>query len=156
MKLPAPKLGSFACVSVEPPAFELPTQDDIVKLLKKHPLIRLNEDVSRCFLVGSFAKEKLGLGRTTALSDVDVLIEVRKENEVGDANAAETVQQMEDRYRRKIMNHFVKHDLCGRHDHIHPQWAGRRVDVYFTFEADAEVRPKIELEAPAPKKRARP
>ncbi len=139
------------CLTLVPPAFEVPTQDDIVKLLKKHPLVKLNEEVSRCFLVGSFAKEQLGLGSTTALSDVDVLLEV-KEN----SNSPETAQQMEKRHRQKIMSHFVKHNLFGRHDEIHPQWCGRRVDVYFTFDADAEPRPKIELEAPAPKKRAKP
>jgi predicted nucleotidyltransferase len=143
-----------SCLAVVPPAFELPSQDDIVKLLKKHPLVKLDEEVNRCFLVGSFAKEKLGIGQTTALSDVDVLLEVRQEKSPG--GQIETAQQIEDRHRQKIMNHFAKHRLFGRHDELHPQWCGRRVDVYFTFDADLESRPKIELDPPAPKKKIKP
>jgi predicted nucleotidyltransferase len=139
------------CLAVVPPAFEIPSQDDIVKLLKKHPLVKLDEEVSRCFLVGSFAKEQMGLGSTTALSDVDVLLEVRE-----NPNSPETAQQMEERHRQKIMSHFAKRRLFGRHDDLHPQWCGRRVDVYFTFDADLEIRPKIELDAPVPKKVVKP
>jgi hypothetical protein len=142
------------CLTVVPPAFELPTQADIVHLLENHPLIGLRENVLRCFLVGGFAKEALGQGQTSSQSDVDVLLEIAQKP--GDSELPEKAEDIEVAHRQKIMNHFVKHRLFGRHDHLHPQWCGRRVDVYFTFDADAEQRPKVQLESPAPKKTARP
>lgn len=138
------------CITPMRPEFVVPTQTEIAKVLKKHPLIKLDEEVERCFLVGSFAKEKLGVGKTHHSSDVDILLEV-KAPEDGESAAA-----MEERYRAKLMTYFMKHKLKGRHDEVHPQWCGRRVDVYFTYDADLESRPKVELEAPAPKKRLRP
>lgn len=134
-------------MSTEPP--ELPSQSEILEVLRKHPLIKLRENVDRAFVVGSTAKHYLGLGTVRPDSDFDVLLEIRQR---GSEDAVET----EVRYRKKLMDHFAIKNLRGRHDYLHPQWAGRRVDVYFTFNADMESRPKIELERPAPKNRPRP
>ena len=110
-----------------------PTVDEIAKVLASHPLIKLREPVLRAFVVGSFAK-----GEQTELSDLDILFEVPSANE-------ETIYEMEWRYRAALQAHFVKNNIRGVADHIHPQWAGRRVDMYFTYDADLEARPKIEL-----------
>lgn len=133
---------------VQKPRFVIPTQDEICEVLKQHPLIKLREKVSRCFLVGSYAAEQLGLGTTHELSDVDVLIEVEE--------GSESAIEMEERYRKRLAQYFVTHDIRGMADHVHPQWCGRRVDVYFTFDATPEKRPKIELERLTPKRTMRP
>lgn len=134
------------CITPLRPAFTLPSQSEIVEVLKRHPLIGLRESVQRAFVVGSFAKEALGLGRTHSSSDVDVLLEVRPRSD-------ETDSAMEQRYRLKLMTHFMRLQIQGRDDSAHPQWCGRRVDVYFTHDADLESRPKLALEAPIPRSR---
>lgn len=128
------------------PEFVLPSQNQIVEVLKQHPLLALRETVQRAYVVGSFAKEALGLGVTHASSDVDVLLEVRKRTD-------ETDRELETRYRQKLMAHFVRHQIQGRDDSVHPQWCGRRVDVYFTYDAELEARTKLALEAPRPRPR---
>ena len=110
-----------------------PTVEEIVKVLASHPLIRLREPVLRAFVVGSFAK-----GEQTERSDLDILLEVPSANE-------KTIDEMEWRYRAALQAHFVKNNIRGVADHIHPQWAGRRVDMYFTYDADLETRPKVQL-----------
>jgi predicted nucleotidyltransferase len=121
------------------PEFALPTQQDIVQVLTRHPLVKLREKVLRAFVVGSFAK-----GAQNEESDVDVLLEVA-------ARAGETSAELEDHYRRLLRAHFVKHDIRGKDDSVHPQWCGRRVDLYITYDADLESRPKVALAAkPAP------
>src|SRR5690606_960130 len=44
-------------------------------------------------------------------------------------------------------DYFVRNDLRGVHDEVHPQWNGRRIDVYFVENAEAEAdgRPLVEL-----------
>lgn len=122
-----------------------PTVSEIVKVLNKHPLIKLRETVLRAFVVGSFAK-----GEQEMRSDIDILLEVQHASE-------ETIEQMEWRYRAAMQSHFMKNRIRGVADDVHPQWAGRRVDMFFTYDADAEIRPKVELHAthaaemPAPK-----
>lgn len=130
------------------PEVEVPTCDQIVEVLQTHPLIGLFEKVERAFLIGSQAKERLGIGKTNHVSDVDILLEVKPRED-------ETAEQMENRYRQKLMAHFMRHDIRGKKDTLHPQWCERRVDVYFTYDADQELRPKIELEKPAPRLKMR-
>jgi predicted nucleotidyltransferase len=117
--------------------FRPPTEEEIVDILRAHPLIRLKEKVRRAFLVGSFATQS-----ARDDSDVDILLEVvPREDE--DAHA------MEERYRQKLRQHFVKHNIKGKDDSVHPQWMNRRVDLYFTYDAAADhrnqPRPRIEL-----------
>ncbi|MBC8741898.1 nucleotidyltransferase domain-containing protein [Paraburkholderia sp. UCT31] len=114
-------------------SFEVPTQREIVDILKNHPLVRLRKDVVRAFLVGSFAT-----GRSHAESDVDILLEVRP-------SPGRTAAELEDYYRQGLRDYFVKHDIRGKQDSLHPNWCGRRVDVYFTYNADQESRPKVRL-----------
>lgn len=130
------------------PDVAVPTLDEIVGVLQTHPLIVLSEQVERAFLIGSQAKERLGIGKTNQESDVDILLEVKPRED-------ETAEQMQDRYRRKLMDYFMRHNIRGKKDSVHPQWCGRRIDVYFTYDADQETRPKIELEKPSPRLRLR-
>jgi predicted nucleotidyltransferase len=119
--------------------FRAPTRAEIVDVLREHPLIKLREKVKRAFVVGSFAK-----GEQNDQSDVDILLEVSPRE-------GYTPKELEDKYRQALMQHFVKNDIRGKDDSQHPQWAGRRVDVYFTYDASEETRPKVLLnESPAP------
>ena len=123
--------------------FVIPTQEEICGVLHDHPLIKLRERVVRAFLVGSFAQQHLGIGNVHAESDVDILLEVVP-------RAGEGTGEMEDRYRKRLRQHFVTHNIRTKDDSVHPQWCGRRVDVYFTYDAAPEERAKIELEGLAP------
>jgi predicted nucleotidyltransferase len=113
--------------------FVVPTQGDIVKVLSKHRLVRLRETVLRAFLIGSFAK-----GCENEESDVDILLEVKP-------HPGQTASELEEHYRQALRQYFVTHDIRGKQDSVHPTWCGRRVDVYFTYDADLELRPKVLL-----------
>jgi len=113
--------------------FRVPTQYEIVEVLKNHPLIRLRKKVIRAYLVGSFAKKC-----EHAQSDVDILLEVSRSPD-------RTEAELEDYYRQALRQYFVKHDIRGKRDDLHPNWCGRRVDMYFTYDAEAETRPKVLL-----------
>lgn len=120
-------------------ALRVPTASDLVAVLRAHPLIQLKERPKRVFIVGSFAKGQARTrGHLEGDSDLDVLLEVRAKRGVSPA-------ELEERYRQRLRTHFVKHNIRGKADEIHPQWDGRRIDVYFTYDADAEPRPKIQL-----------
>lgn len=112
---------------------DLPRLSEIVSILRRHPLFKLRLPVKRGFLVGSFAGEK-----SQAHSDVDVLLEVDPQPDMHPMD-------VETHYRRPLMRYFMKHDIRGQRDDVHPQWNGRRLDVYFTYDADEETRPKIQL-----------
>lgn len=113
--------------------FVIPSQREIVAILRKHKLVKLREQVKRAYLVGSFAK-----GCPHENSDVDILLEVAPKQGV-------TPSELEDTYRQALRQYFVAHNIQGIDDSIHPNWGGRRVDLYFTYDADVEVRPKIAL-----------
>jgi predicted nucleotidyltransferase/GGDEF domain-containing protein len=117
-----------------PEAAYLPSTGEIVNELRSHPLIKLKEKPKRVFVVGSFAK-----GAQNADSDIDVLLEVRPK--------ADGTSELElaDQYRRRLQQHFMRNNIKGKDDSVHPQWNGRRIDVYFTYDADKETRPKVEL-----------
>ncbi|AQH05535.1 hypothetical protein A9R05_41650 (plasmid) [Burkholderia sp. KK1] len=110
-----------------------PSQAEIVNVLRQHPLIRLREKVVRAFLIGSFAK-----GTANEDSDVDILLEV-------EPRSGQTAADLDEHYRQKLRQYFVTHDIRGKQDSAHPNWCGRRVDVYFTYAADTETRPKQQL-----------
>ena len=124
--------------------FTLPSQCEIVEVLRRHPLVRLREPVARAFVVGSFAR-----GTQNETSDLDVLLEVPWRE-------GYTARELEEHYRRALRQHIMSNDIRGKADHLHPQWCGRRVDVYFTYDAELEDRPKVLLAAPEPKARRRP
>lgn len=125
------------------PPFYLPTQSEIVEVLRRHPLLKLREPVKCAFVVGSFAK-----GTQNDESDVDVLLEVPP-------HEGFEVPELEEHYRRLLREHFMRHNIRGKDDSVHPQWCGRRVDVYFTYDASLETRPKVLLAAPQPQSRRR-
>lgn len=110
-----------------------PTQAEIIAVLRAHPLIKLRERVTRAYLVGSQA-----VGNTHAESDVDILLEVEPRRRM-------LAARLEEHYRQALRQYFVTHDIRGKNDALHPQWDGKRVDLYFTYNAEAETRPKILL-----------
>lgn len=116
--------------------FALPSESEIVAVLWRHPLVKLRESVKRAFVVGSFAT-----GTQNEDSDVDVLLEVAP-------RGGSEARELEEHYRRLLREHFMRHDIRGKDDSAHPQWCGRRVDVYFTYDATLESRPMVELQAP--------
>ena len=111
----------------------VPTRQEITAVLAAHPLIRLTGKVKRAYLVGSFAK-----GSPHVDSDVDVLLEVSP-------RARQTEEELTEKYRSKLRQYFVTHNIRGKADHLHPQWCDRRVDVYFTYETPRDERPRIRL-----------
>lgn len=116
-----------------------PTAADIVQVLQRHPLIKLKEKPTRVFIVGSFAKGTARpRGHEEGDSDIDVLLEVRPKKGI-------TPAELEEKYRQPLRRYFMAHHIRGKADELHPQWDGRRVDVYFTYDADAEQRPKRQL-----------
>lgn len=144
-------MPNHASADLDPPArctadtFVPPTRDEIVAVLRRHPLIRLRESVREAFLVGSFAG-----GVSHPDSDIDILLEV-------DPHAGVSAAELEDSYRKRLQQYFVTHDIRGKRDDVHPQWLGRRVDLYFTYAPDAQLqaRPTLLLEAPRPRKKPR-
>lgn len=113
---------------------QLPTKREIVKVLRRHPLIRLKGKVKRAYLVGSFS-----CGREHAESDVDILLEVESVQGYTDL-------ELTDFYRRKLRQYFVSHNIRGKADSVHPQWEGRRVDLYLTYDFTNNAgRPYIQL-----------
>lgn len=113
--------------------FVVPSQVEILSVLRKHKLIKLKEDVKAAYLVGSFCT-----GKNHPDSDVDILLEVTNRHGL-------STQELEDKYRQALRQHFVTHKIEGKCDSVHPQWTGRRVDLYFTYDASLESRPKTIL-----------
>jgi predicted nucleotidyltransferase len=118
-----------------------PTQAEIVSILKLHPYIRLREKVSRAFLVGS---QVTGNTRKPdeGSSDVDILLEV-------EPKPGFTSAELEEYYRQPLREYFVRNNIRGVNDSVHPQWYGLRVDVYFTYDAsigEDDGRARIQLE----------
>ena len=116
-----------------PVEIKLPTLSEIVAVLKNHPLINNVGRVKDAYLIGSFAS-----GKQNPNSDVDILLEIYPIK----ATSAEDFTELK---RRKIQEYFMKNDLHGKADSVHPQWNGRRVDLYFTYDASTDSRPKIKL-----------
>jgi len=107
-----------------------PSKKVIVRILRKHPLFKLKGTVLRAFVVGSQVT-----GKTHETSDVDILLEVKPV-------VGMTADEVEQFYRRKLQAYFMKNNIRGKHDDLHPQWCNRRVDVYFTYNAEPDSRPK--------------
>ena len=120
------------------PPFRVPTAAEILEVLREHPLVRLAHEPRRVFLVGSFSG-----GSSSADSDVDVLLEVAPTPGV-------TASELTTNYRLPLQRYFMQHGLRGRHDEVHPQWCGRRLDLYFTYDAGEDERPKLELDQEPP------
>jgi predicted nucleotidyltransferase len=112
-----------------------PTKKELVRILRNHPLIKLKGKVKRAFVIGSFAK-----GTQNEESDIDVLLEVFPV-------AGFTEDELTQYYRRSLQNYFMKHNLHGKHDEIHPQWNNRRIDLYLTYDMSSHEKDiKIELD----------
>ncbi len=103
----------------------LPTKLEVLKILREHPLVKLNGDVLGIWIVGSYAK-----GYATERSDIDILLKVRKRNI--------TTKELEEKYRLKIIKHFTKNNIRTIADKEHPNWNGKRLDIYFTYDERKE------------------
>lgn len=114
--------------------FIIPTQIEIVNILKRHKLIKFKEYVKFYFLVGSFCT-----ANHHKESDVDILLEVVPREGF-------MASDLENDYRKGLINHFISKNIQGKCDEVHPQWQGRRIDLYITYDASLENRPKLLLE----------
>lgn len=112
---------------------KLPTAEELIYILKNHPLVKNIGRVKNIYLVGSFAK-----GTQNENSDIDILIEIYPVKGMAAEEFAENK-------RNQIRNYFVKNDIRNRDDSVHPQWNGRRIDIYFTYDASIETNAKIKL-----------
>lgn len=115
--------------------FIIPTKNEIVDILRKHPLIKLRERVKNAYLIGSFS-----FGKQHVESDVDIMLEVVPKK-------GYTSDELEEKYRNPLRQYFMKHNIREKNDSIHPQWMGRRIDLYFTYDITTDGdRPKIKLQ----------
>ena len=110
-----------------------PNKKQIVEVLRKHPLIKLKGRVKSAFVVGSFAK-----GTENIESDIDILLEINPVYGLDE-------NELTNFYRRLIYQYFMKHDIHGKCDSVHPQWEGRRVDMYLTYNISNNNEVKIKL-----------
>lgn len=106
---------------------------DIIYILTHHPLIRLRHKAKRVFIIGSFAT-----GTQQEHSDIDVLLEVRPVKGM-------TALELAAKYRDRLQRHFMRHGILGKDDSVHPQYQGRRLDLYFTYDASSDTLPKTQL-----------
>lgn len=109
---------------------ELFSGEKIIKILSEHPLLKLKMKVKRVFVVGSFA-----IGSPGKDSDIDILLEVNER-----LMSADSMKAM---HRRRIQRYFIKHNIY-KADELHPNYNGRRIDLYFTYNADLQAN-KIEI-----------
>ena len=113
--------------------YEIPTISELVTILRNHPLVKNIGKVKNAYLIGSFAK-----GTQNPQSDMDILIEISPIKNM-------TAEEFSEKKRNVIRKYFVQHDIRDIDNSIHPQWNGRRLDIYFTYDASTETRPKIKL-----------
>jgi len=106
---------------------DLPTKSEIVDIIKKHPLMMYRGKVIDAYVVGTGAS-----GQMRPDSDFDIVLQVPPQKGM-------TAQQFTEYNRRKIQQYFVTNKIEGQRDDLHPQWKGRRVDVYFTYEPPTET-----------------
>lgn len=112
---------------------ELPSKHAIRRIIAEHALVGFKGSVKRAFLVGSFAA-----GNPHPQSDVDILFEVSTRKGL-------SAEELTEKYREPLRKHFLVNNIRGKADHLHPQWCGRRVDLYFTYNAQEDTRPRIKL-----------
>lgn len=112
---------------------KLPTVAEITSILRNHKLVKNIGKVKNAYIIGSFAK-----GTQNEHSDVDVLLEIVP---IKNYSAEEYTEKK----RALIQEHFMKNNIWGPDDSVHPQWNGRRIDLYFTYDASLETRPKTQL-----------
>jgi predicted nucleotidyltransferase len=115
--------------------FGLPTREQLEIILKTHPLVKLREKIRRAYIVGSFTT-----GHVHETSDIDVLIEIKRKKGV-------TPKEVEEKYRSKIRKYFIQHDIMDKDDSVHPNWNGRRIDIYFTYDSLSDPLPKFFLDS---------
>jgi predicted nucleotidyltransferase len=114
---------------------KLPTVRDIKQILATHPLYRYRGAIKAAYLVGSFARNK-----AHATSDVDIVLIVPPRQ-------GYTPDEFTEKMRQPLRRYFMQHDIQGKHDAVHPQWDGRRMDIYFEYDLSRQGdRPWIRLQ----------
>jgi len=113
--------------------FRMPTVSEIVGTLRNHPLVKNIGRIKNAYLIGSLAS-----GQQNPQSDIDILLEIYPINDMGAEDFAE-------KKRNQIRKYLLQNNIRGKADDVHPQWQGRRIDLYFTYDASTETRPKIQL-----------
>jgi predicted nucleotidyltransferase len=109
----------------------LPSRREIVWILRKNPFVRLRDQVHRVFIIGSYAR-----GAAVRGSDLDMLVELEPRPGV-------PAEEMNRRYREVLQARLVNY--ADKPDEGQPKWRGRRIDPYFTYDADTNTGPKVEL-----------
>lgn len=99
----------------------LPTADQVKDILRNHPLVKFKGKILKIWIVGSYAK-----GYATKKSDIDILVKV--------PNRKISSRDLELKYRQKIVSFFVKNGIMGVNDSAHPNFLGKRIDIYFTYD----------------------
>ena len=120
-------------IAQEEKEMKFPTVTELTNILRNHPLVKNIGRVKRGFVVGSFAK-----GTQNPNSDIDVLLEIAPIK-------GTTAEEWAESRRNQIRKYFMQNNITGINDSIHPRWNGRRIDIYFTYDASTETRPKVEL-----------
>lgn len=100
---------------------DLPTEALIRIHLWAHPLFQFKGKIKEMYIVGSFAR-----GNPHKDSDVDLLLWVNRQSGYTDESFTE-------KQRKPIRDFFVKNKIMNKADEYHPNWANRRMDIYFTF-----------------------
>jgi len=111
----------------------IPTLSEVVRILESHPLVGNIGKIKKGYLVGSFSK-----GTQNPQSDMDILLEIYPVKDIA-------AEEFAEKKRNIIRKYFLDNNIRGVNNSIHPQWNGRRLDIYFTYDASVETRPKIQL-----------
>lgn len=121
----------------DPADFKHPTLED-VRGIVSHPLVNYRSSVLGAHLVGSFAA-----GKAHEHSDVDLLVHVPEQPGFADD------ESLTEYMRSRLRQYVVQNDLRTPQEchPYHPQWQGRRVDLYFTSKPGHDERPAIPLKS---------
>jgi len=112
----------------------LPGSFELLNILDSHPLIpKIKENINAIYIIGSFAS-----GTQNDDSDLDILLEI-------DTVKGHDENDISEKYRNKLRNYFLEHKIEGKADNLHPQWNGRRIDLYFTYDASQNTGPKVKI-----------
>lgn len=103
------------------PIITIPTKKQIIDIIRKHHLVKYSGKIINLYLIGSFCR-----GNQHNDSDVDILVHVPAANGFDDDSYTEL-------NRKKLRDYFINNNIHGKCDKVHPQWFGRRLDIYFTF-----------------------
>lgn len=99
----------------------IPVKKEIIDVIKNHKLIKYKGKVINAYLVGSHAK-----GTPRDDSDIDIVLQIPVQKDYSEEDFTKLK-------RKALQDYFMKNNIVGKADHIHPNYKGKRVDVYFTY-----------------------